>query len=249
MKELHRTNRDVQRQSHKGILVGGHREYILPDNVKHSIAVNCDTGENTIEPIGISCRSIWKADHAYGGLLYRKKEHAIVIIPTDGEVVVELQNLFTVHINDHYEAFFEAKKFVNVNGGHMKVQPSDQEIVGRTEHISRKIMLHPTSDAFTVIDFMRRIFPVTVGSVVVPCYPLQNDMVLVRSDKEAAVWRARVKSCNFRQKIVTAGCFFEKKEEFWIPEPNTRNERICFSSILGVADGEWVQECVKWQEL
>ena len=44
---------------------------------------------------------------------------------------------------------------------------------------------------FIIMDFMRRIFPVAVDTVVVPYFPVANDMVNVKGD-DRAVWKARI---------------------------------------------------------
>ena len=249
-RKLHNTNEDVQSHSQKGILVGGRREYILDDQVKESVAVSCFTTTSNVEFTGESCRSIWKANHSYNGMLYREKEDIIIVTPADGEVVVQLEHLFTLCTNGVYESFFKGQVFERVGlheTGYIKVQPSEEQIVGKTDNISRKVMLYPIGDEILVIDNMRRLFPVAFGTVVVPCYPVQNDMVLVKGEGESDIWKARVVSMDLRRKAIT-GRFFEKDGVLWIPEQASRNENIFFSSILGLANGNWVKEFTEWQE-
>lgn len=67
-------------------------------------------------------------------------------------------------------------------------------------------------------DFMRRIFPISPDTVVVPYYPVQNDMILVRGDDEDSLWKALVLAFNTRQKIVTVQFFVKHRDTIWIPE-------------------------------
>ena len=41
------------------------------------------------------CRSVWKATHGYDGLLYREKEFVVIIKEGQGEVVAQLNRVFT----------------------------------------------------------------------------------------------------------------------------------------------------------
>lgn len=85
------------------------------------------------------------------------------------------------------------------------VGEKDNEIVVPLQNISRKVMLsvedtgRPT---YVVIDFMRRIFPVNAGTVVVSYYPVKNDMILVQGDDEDSFWKAHVIKYNLKQKTL-----------------------------------------------
>ena len=61
-----------------------------------------------------------------------------------------------------------------------------------------------------VLDFARRIFPVNTETVVIPYFPVQNDMVKVKGDADE-VWRARVIDFSLRRKIVQ-GRFFVQRD-------------------------------------
>ena len=92
---------------------------------------------------------------------------------------------------------------------------------------------------FLIVDYMRRIFPVRPGTVVVPYFPCINDIILVRGDNEETVWRARVLSFRMRRQDVS-GCFFRQRpDRLWEPE-GTWNQQIMFVSILGIVKGTWV---------
>ena len=81
------------------------------------------------------------------------------------------------------------------------VKQSDECILTQLSNLSRKVMLFPSHEdedgeqIYVVIDFMRRIFPVRDETVVVPYYPVTDDMVDVKGDN-GEVWKARVLSFN-----------------------------------------------------
>ena len=93
---------------------------------------------------------------------------------------------------------------------------------------------------YTVIDFMRRIFPVQADKVVVPYYPVNDDMVNVKGD-DVQVWKARVLSFNLRRQVIRGRFFVEAHDDLWVPEA-TLPQAIHFSSILGIASGHWVDD-------
>ena len=152
--------------------------------------------------------------------------------------------------------FVNAKSFRSLgftdNGGRL-VQEGNQISIFRVENISRKVILAEDEDvaghpSYLVVDYLRRIFPVTPGTVVVPCYPCVNDMVFVRGYDEDTTWRARVVAFNVRRHTVT-GRFFKKRDgdNMWVPE-GTRNQEIVFDSILGIAAGDWVIQFTTWRD-
>lgn len=229
--------------------------YILPEDVRQKVARCSDTGIDNVEETGVSCRSIWKPTHCHGGLLYRQGEHAVVIDSIGGEVVVKLKDIFTVSVSGQYIPHFAGEKFPScgfAGSGHMKVRQSLDQLVGKTENISRKVMVYSyrsDDDEFLVLDVMRRIFPIIPGTVVIPYYPVLDDMVLVRGNDADEVWRARVVQYSMIVKVIRGRFFVQQADGCWMPEPNTRLERISFSSILGIAHGRWVNGHNSWQEL
>ena len=238
---------------HKGILVGGFHSYDLSQDTRQKVAECCETGVHDVEESGNCCRSVWIPGHGYNGLLYREKERVIAIIPA-GEIVAEIEDIFTVQVEGHSRAFFRAKKFEwsgnAINSDHRVVRQVNQHVVGELENVSRKVMLQTSPDdnnESLVIDFMRRRFPVTIGSVVVPYYPVINDMVSVRGANFDDVWKARVIAFNLAQKNFL-GKFFIEEDGVWIPECGMQNQRISFRSILGVSSGIWLTEYDRWQE-
>lgn len=126
-----------------------------------------------------------EATHEYNGLLYRVNESAIVVSSHVGEVVVVLTKIFRVSVADQSMYFVCAKPFRVLGfsdcGGKL-VQEGNQINVFPVESISRKVILAKDEDvaghpSYLVVDYMRHIFPVTPGTVVVPYCPCINDMV------------------------------------------------------------------------
>lgn len=83
--------------------------------------------------------------------------------------------------------------------------------------------------------------------MVVPYYPVVNDMVLVKGDDDDP-WRAQVTSYNLRQQVITGQFFIQRPEGMWIPE-NSRPQNIAFKSILATSSGNWINEYNLWQEM
>ncbi|CAB4029990.1 Hypothetical predicted protein [Paramuricea clavata] len=255
-RKLYKASQVVQEKSSIGILVGGPHRFVLSYQIQHEIAVMSDVRNNDVIDGATSYRSIWKPNHGFNGLLYRVREEAIVVASQGGEVSVQIQKIFTVLVAGQSKHFLYCSVFKEVVGNNDSgrlVQTSENTIVVPAENISRKIMVakaDPTNGqpTFLIVDYMRRIFPVRPGTVVVPYFPCINDMILVRGDNEDTVWRARVLSFRMRRQDVS-GCFFRQRpDRLWEPE-GTRNQQIMFVSILGIVKGTWVVQFSRWQDL
>ena len=263
--KLYKSSQAVQEQSAIGILVGGPGRFVLSNQMQHEIAAICNVPDNDVVDGATSYRSIWKPSHGFNGLLYRVKEDAIVVANQGGEICVQIQNIFRVSVAGKSQYFINCSVFkevidisdggrlIDISDGGRLVQTSPRIITVPAENISRKVMLananpmngHPT---FLVVDYMRRIFPVPPGTVVVPYFPCVNDMVLVKGDNEDTVWRARVLSYRIRRQDIS-GCFFRQRPDgLWEPE-GTRNQQILFDSVLGIVNGTWLVQFSRWQDL
>ena len=238
-----------------GVLVGAPKPYVLSLQIQHEIAALCSVSDDEVKDNATSCRSIWKPSHGYNGLLYRVSESAIVLSSHDGEVAVELRKIFRVPVADQSMYFVCAKPFrvLGFSGcGGKLVQEGDQINVFPVESISRKVILAKDEDvgghpSYLVVDYMRRIFSVTQGTIVVPYCPCINDMVYVRGDNEDTTWKARVVDYDIRRRAIT-GRFFERRDDaLWVPE-GTRNQEISFDSILGVVQGDWENPFTLWRD-
>lgn len=200
------------------------------------------------------CRSVWKATHGYDGLLYREKEF-VVIIKGQGEVVAQLNRVFTTSVAGVHAQYLDVQimEHVDFNAqGLPLVKRSDETLLTSRTNLSRKVMLFPSNQnedgeqLYIIMDFMRRIFPVAVDTVVVPYFPVANDMVNVKGD-DGAVWKARVLTYSLRGQVVRGRFFVEGNDGLWVPEA-TRPQEIHFKSILGLAKGSWaVDNFTAWQ--
>lgn len=110
-------------------------------------------------------------------------------------------------------------------------------------------MLFPDVNGnFAVVDPFRETIP--LPPVIVPVYPEENDMILVKGDDDE-IWQAQVKHVLFAEKLVK-GYFVVKhcswdENKLWVRESrSSQMDSINFSSILDIATGEW-QHSV-WKE-
>jgi hypothetical protein len=243
----------IRNQSHKGILVGGLQDYHLSEDVKMLVAECVEAELKNVEESGKSCRSVWFPGHKFNGLLYRENE-TIIFINHEGEIIGKILTIFTVRISGESRGFLRLKRFRwtgdATSSFHKTVQEDNQIVVGELKYISRKVMLQKALDGdnkLVVIDFMRRIFPIVSGSVIVPYYPVSNDMILVQGGEEDEIWKARVSAFNLQRKTLQCR-FFAKENGVWIPERGSQNQIISFDSILGIASGIWLTEYSKWLE-
>ena len=231
-KKLYKASLVVRNQGDAiGVLVGAPNPYILSNHLQHEIANLCIVPDDEVQDTATSYWSIWKPTRGFSGLLYRVNENAIVVSQQSGEVVVTLQKMFRVPVADESMYFVCAKPFrglgFNGNEGRL-VQEGYKLTVFPVENISRKFILAKDEDvagqpSYLVVDFMRCIFPVTPGTIVVPFYPCVNGMIYVRGDDADTIWRARVLAFNITRHSVT-GRFFKKRDDdvLWVPE-GTRN--------------------------
>jgi len=140
------------------------------------------------------------------------------------------------------------------------VQSTQNTIMLEAGMISRKIMLYwnfidiqnltneDQGEMFTIIDYMRRLFPVTFGTVVIPYYPEEHDMVEVKGD-DGEKWKAHVIKFSLPRNTIKARFFQQHPSEQnkWIPE-NSPYQVIHFSSILSIARGYWEVMYTCWIE-
>ena len=168
---------------------------------------------------------------------------------------MRLLNFFSAFVCDRWQLFLKAKEFKDVgysDTGWKVVEEQDNEIVAPLQNISRKVMLsvedtgRPT---YVVIDFMRRMFPVNAGTVVVPYYPVKNDMILVQGDDEDSFWKAHVIKYNLKQKTLTVRFFMKRAgDNIWVPE-NTRAQDVHLDSVIGIDfEGTWANRYTHWEE-
>ena len=188
-------------------------------------------------------------------MAYSTEKMSMQLLYVKWERTVRLLNFFSAFVCDRWQLFFKAKEFKDVgysDTGWKVVEEQDNEIVAPLQNISRKVMLsvedtgRPT---YVVIDFMRRIFPVNAGTVVVPYYPVKNDMILVQGDDEDSFWKAHVIKYNLKQKTLTVRFFMKRAgDNIWVPE-NTRAQHVHLDSVIGIDfEGTWANHYTHWEE-
>ena len=61
------------------------------------------------------CRSVWKATHGYDGLLYREKEFVVIIKEGQGEVVAQLNRVFTTSVAGVHAQYLDVRIMEHVD--------------------------------------------------------------------------------------------------------------------------------------
>ncbi|KAL9976592.1 hypothetical protein ACROYT_G013913 [Oculina patagonica] len=237
-----------------GILVGGVKSMELSYSDRQTISIARGVTADDVPGIGWCSRSLWKPEHSFEGLLYRVGEHVIFADPDKGDTVAVLECLFSVRI-DNVSALFCKGKHFEYDGatdiGLKKVCPTDEVVIFEASLLSRKVMLFARNDndeqendlregqCFILVDYMRRVFPVTEGTVVVPYYPVVHDMVEIKGN-DGQVWKACALSFNLTRLTVNARFFVEDGTEpgKWVPE-RSPVQVIHFNSVLGISKGYW----------
>ena len=104
-------------------------------------------------------------------------------------MVAQLNTVFTTSVGGVHAQYHDVQimEHVDFNAqGLLLVKRSDETLLTSTTNLSRKVMLFPSNQnedgeqLYIIMDFMRRIFPVAVDTVVVPYFPVANDMVNVK---------------------------------------------------------------------
>ena len=207
------------------------------------------------------CRSLLKPKHYFEGLIYRVGEHVIFADPDKGDTVGTLESVFSVRLNNASTLFCKGKQFEydkQVEIGLKQVYAADKTIIFEASLLSRKVILFARNGSydeeaylseekrFMVVDFMRRVFPVTEGTVVVPYYPVVHDMVDVKGH-DGQIWKACVLSFNLTRFTVNGRFFMEDGTQpgRWVPERSPA-QVIHFKSILGISNGYWQVAYSSW---
>ena len=210
---------------------------------------------HNIDRIAWTARSVWKSTHMQEGLLYRVGEYAMFMHPELGDTVVKLTQFMSLKVGSHSLVCCRANEFqycANISGCQRYVKPKQEVIILEAAMISRKVILIPVRDEeqenrYLVVDYMRRIFPVTPGTVVVPYYPQVHDMINVKGATAGEIWKAHVVRFSLQRKTVNAQFFVEHSTEQnnWIPE-SSPVQIIQFTSILSIAKGHWEVCYSRW---
>ena len=243
-KLLGKMNNALNEQLSHGILVGGQHSLLLGDSDCQKIADVSDVDVGGVSGNAFSCRSVWKSSHGYDGLLYCEQEYVVIVREGQGEAIGHVAHIFATCVANVYTSYLDVQVMESVgftSWGLPLVKQSDECMLTQLSNLSRKVMLFPSHEdedgeqIYVVIDFVRRIFPVRDDTVVVPYYPVIDDMVDVKGDN-GEVWKAHVLSFNLRRKIIQGRFFVQRHDELWFPEA-TRPQGIHFNSILGMVTG------------
>ena len=171
----------------------------LSINDRQIIRIARGVAVDDVPTIGWCSRGLWKLEHSFEGLLYRVGEHVIFADPNKGDTVVVLDNLFSVTINNVSALFCKGQNYKydgEAELGPTQVCPTDDTIIFEAPLLSRKVMLFARNEnddeqednfrdgqRFIPMDYVRQVFPVTEGTVVVPYYPVVHDMVEIKGDR------------------------------------------------------------------
>ena len=231
----------------EGILVGGVKSMDLSYSERQIISNVKGVPVNDVPVIGWCCRSLFKPKHSFEGLLYRVGEHVIFADPEKGDTVATLESVFSVRVNNVCTLFCKGKQFEYAEQaeiGLKQVCLTDDTIMFEASLLSRKVILFARNGSddeeeadlsedkrFVIVDFMRRVFPVTEGTVVVPYYPVVHDMVDVKGH-DGQIWKACVLSFNLTRFTVNAKFFVE--------------DATRYKSILGISKGYWQVAYSSW---
>lgn len=163
------------------------------------------------ELVATSCRSMFIKSHGVSGTLYRVGED--ILIKTNDEevenVVIKATDFFAVHLSSHC-SFIRGRLYklqhdeeVHSYSGNSIVVPTSTSRVFSSSSVLRKLMLYPdpnnlqSPEAFIVVDFNRTKIPITLEDIIIPAYPVEGDMVVLRGDNDE-LWHAHVLSTDKR---------------------------------------------------
>ena len=149
--------------------------------------------------------------HGVSGTLYRVGED--ILIKTNDEevenVVIKATDFFAVHLSSHC-SFIRGRLYklqhdeaVHSYSGNSIVVPTSTSRVFSSSSVLRKLMLYPdpnnlqSPEAFIVVDFNRTKIPITLEDIIIPAYPVEGDMVVLRGDNDE-LWHAHVLSTDKR---------------------------------------------------
>ena len=204
----------------EGILVGGVKSMELSNSDRQVIS-----NVKGVPVIEWCCRRLLKPKHSFEGLLYRVGEHVIFADPDKGDTVATLESVFSVRLNNVSTLFCKGKQFEDdeqVEIGLKQVYPAGKTIIFEASLLSRKVIIFARNGSydeeadlseekrFIVVDFMRRVFPVTEGH-------------------DGQIWKTCVLSFNLTRFTVNARFFMEDGTQpgRWVPE-RSRAQAIYF---------------------
>lgn len=209
------------------------------------------------EVVATSCRSLLvytKADGISRGMLYRLREHVLVLI--NGEQrVIEITEFFSVPSGTCYHTFVKGNLYTplddrqtHMHSENYMVTCTSQEVMIYACKLLRKVMLYPDPDnidsptSFVLIDFYRPNLSISADDVVVPIYPKVGDMLKIAGDG-SEVWFGHVMSVDNVSRTCRVKFYISDESNPQKFRPEATGHRIYdvlhWESILGVASGCW----------
>ena len=122
-----------------------------------------------------------------------------------------------------------------------------QVLIAPVTAILRKALLCNLDDdpgMRIVIDFQRESMPITSSDILVPVFPLVQDMILIKGD-DPDPWLAKVLAIQERAKTCKIWYYMEDTErpdqQLHVPYLDIRQAQdiVSWDSILCVSNGEW----------
>ena len=246
----------------QGVLIGsGQSHFLLRDESASIMGYLSDLESCVIADTAECYRSAYLPMQriAVGGKLYRNGD-VVLAKQQNTEIFFHINSFFLVNVNGTTQPVVLGDTYQlvwNPAGGVMHhplsdtvyVKPFESGTILGLKDLQREIMLFPDVNGnFAVVDPFRETIP--LPPVIVPVYPEENDMILVKGDDDE-IWQAQVKRVLFAEKLVK-GYFFVKhhnwnENKLWVRESrSSQMDSINFSSILDIATGEWQHSL--WKE-
>ena len=247
-----------------GILVGGSNSngnaVFLTKEEKQLITSCMETSTPghavvRVEEIAFKFRSLFLPLKSIDGVLYRVDEDIIFLTSDNVEEVARVKAFLSVLVNGSYCTLAKIELYQKLEDEYMfdelrndhndVVELSNETAIITVTSISRKVMLYPhpvgSTETFAVVDFERSIMPISWADIVVPFYPMVNDIVVIRGENDE-IWVARILRVNTEEKTVKVWYYREQSHEVFVPEASSREalDIVNWDSIVYLAPEEWI---------
>lgn len=219
--------------------LGNHTSIMCFHNESASIMDYFSDLESCVVADAAECyRSAYLRMHriAVGGKLYRNGD-VVLAKQQNTEICFRINSFFLVNVNKNPQPVVLGDTYQlvwNPAGGIMHhplsdtvyLKPFETGTILGLKDIQREIMLFPdVNGSFAVVDPFRESIP--LPPVIVPVYPEENDMILVKGDDDNDIWHAQVKHVLFAEKLVK-GYFFIKhrnwnENKLWVEEKSLKS--------------------------
>lgn len=254
-----------QKEAHPSLLIGSTKRVVEltdQDHMRISASVSLPrTDVSTVSSITAKC---FLKNLGYDGVTLSTNDN--VIIQSDGtEAVVCIKIFLSVRCEGQDCQLLgegTVKPFYLNDNGHIvvsscngfpkvKLQPEIETVFFLTKNVKRKVMLYDCGDnTATVVDYMRKLMSLPY-ELIVPVYPLKDDMLLIQGEVPGDTWYGKVLSIDGVQNV-DVYFFVEKAQQpnVYVRETPGRAARntVLMDAVIGVAHGHWINaNC--WQKL